>query len=70
MKSTTDVLVIGGGIAGLAAARQLTSAGLHVTLLEARDRLGGRILRPRFPLCRWKGTFAERSMALGPTQAA
>ena len=43
MKSATDVLVIGGGIAGLAAARQLTHAGLRVTLLEARDRLGGRI---------------------------
>jgi monoamine oxidase len=43
MKSATDVLVIGGGIAGLAAARQLAHAGLRVTLLEARDRLGGRI---------------------------
>ncbi len=43
MKSAVDVLVIGGGIAGLAAARQLTRAGLRVTLLEARDRLGGRI---------------------------
>ena len=43
MKSAIDVLVIGGGIAGLAAARQLTGAGLRVTLLEARDRLGGRI---------------------------
>jgi monoamine oxidase len=43
MKSAADVLVIGGGIAGLAAARQLTGAGLHVTLLEARNRLGGRI---------------------------
>ena len=43
MKSATDVLVIGGGVAGLAAARQLTHAGLRVALLEARDRLGGRI---------------------------
>jgi monoamine oxidase len=53
MKSATDVLVIGGGIAGLAAARQLTSAGLHITLLEARDRLGGRIFTqytPEYPV--------------------
>lgn len=43
MTNATDVLVIGGGVAGLAATRQLANAGLHVTLLEARDRLGGRI---------------------------
>jgi monoamine oxidase len=39
----TDVLVIGAGAAGLAAARSLSAAGLTVSLLEARDRIGGRI---------------------------
>jgi len=43
MKNKADVLVIGGGAAGLAAAGELTRAGLRTTLLEARDRLGGRI---------------------------
>ena len=37
-----DVLVIGGGFAGLTAARELAAAGRDVVLLEARDRLGGR----------------------------
>jgi len=38
-----DVLVIGAGAAGLAAAYDLTSAGLKVVVVEARDRIGGRI---------------------------
>lgn len=47
---TTDVIVIGGGFAGLAAARDLTRSGLTVTLLEARDRLGGRTWHRESPL--------------------
>ncbi|MGH7996123.1 MAG: flavin monoamine oxidase family protein, partial [Opitutaceae bacterium] len=39
----SEIVVIGGGIAGLAAARDLAEAGCRVTLLEARERLGGRI---------------------------
>src|SRR5437764_563714 len=39
----TDVLVIGAGAAGLAAARALTDAGRRVVVLEARDRIGGRV---------------------------
>ncbi|MEW1613427.1 MULTISPECIES: protoporphyrinogen oxidase [unclassified Streptomyces] len=38
------VVVIGGGIAGLAAAHRLVSTGLRVTLLEATDRLGGKLM--------------------------
>ena len=37
-------MVIGGGVAGLSAAATLLGAGLSVRLLEARDRLGGRVL--------------------------
>ena len=38
-----DVLVIGAGAAGLAAARALVAKGLTVHVLEARDRVGGRV---------------------------
>ena len=41
------IFVIGAGVAGLAAARHLTAAGRHVLILEARGRLGGRILTVR-----------------------
>lgn len=44
-----DVLIIGGGAAGLAAARVLRDAGRDVLVLEARDRLGGRILTVEGP---------------------
>lgn len=51
------VVVIGGGLAGLAAADSLLRAGAAVTLLEARDRLGGRVRT-------WRGEGAP--VELGP----
>jgi monoamine oxidase len=38
----TDVVIVGGGFAGVTAARELRQRGVRVVLLEARDRLGGR----------------------------
>ena len=43
-KADFDSLVIGAGAAGLAAAAELSFAGQSVCVLEARDRIGGRIL--------------------------
>jgi monoamine oxidase len=40
----TDVVVVGAGLAGLAAARKLTADGIDCLVLEARDRVGGRTL--------------------------
>lgn len=42
-----DVIIVGGGAAGLAAARELHRAGVKVIIVEARDRIGGRILTRR-----------------------
>ena len=46
-----DVIVIGAGAAGLAAAAELGRAGLSITILEARDRIGGRMFTQRDPVC-------------------
>lgn len=54
-KKYGKVIVIGAGIAGLAAAQQLQQFGLEVIVLEARDRVGGRIATFR------KGILSIRS---------
>jgi monoamine oxidase len=46
---SADVLIIGAGAAGLAAAQDLSAGGLRVIVLEARDRIGGRIYTHQDP---------------------
>lgn len=43
--SDVDVVVVGAGLSGLTAARQLRKKGLKVHILEARARTGGRMIR-------------------------
>jgi len=62
--AAVDVVVVGAGFAGLVAARRLIARGKSVVVLEARDRVGGRVKA---------GTVAGRTvdvggMWVGPTQ--
>jgi monoamine oxidase len=56
MLANVSVLVAGAGLAGLAAARDLVQQGATVTVIDARDRVGGRVLT-------WREPFVERQHA-------
>lgn len=66
-----DVVVVGAGLSGLTATRELKAAGLTVRLLEARERVGGRLLG--YPLGEGKAVdlggeyFGDKSTAIAET---
>lgn len=59
---TKPVLIVGGGLAGLTTAHRLHQAGIPFLLIEARDRLGGRILATDA-----KGECVGEGFDLGPS---
>ncbi len=57
-----SAVIIGAGFAGLAAAFKLKSGGWNVTVLEARDRIGGRVFSHRFSLALPNGQASASSL--------
>ncbi len=60
----SDVIVVGAGLAGLSAAKRIAEAGKSVTVLEARDRVGGRT----WTVTMGEGTFDVGGQWIGPGQ--
>ncbi len=72
MSDRADVIVVGAGFAGLTAARELVKAGKSAVVLEARERVGGRVLSHVLDDGtaldvggQWTGPGQDRIIALG-----
>src|SRR4051794_35296691 len=65
LPSTVDVVVVGAGISGLVAARHVVRSGRSVLVVEARDRVGGRVLNHRLGT---GDTIESGGAFVGPTQ--
>jgi monoamine oxidase len=63
--AVVDTVVVGAGLAGLAAARKLVAGGKKVMVLEARDRVGGRVHDVSLAN---GGTMERGAQFTGPTQ--
>jgi monoamine oxidase len=64
-RKTADFIVVGAGMAGLTAARAIVQAGKSVLVVEARDRVGGRVWNHQLG----NGDISERGGTfVGPTQ--
>ena len=63
-KTNADVIIIVAGVSGLVAARELHKSGKKVIVLEARDRVGGRLYTKKFG----KGEVDLGGEWIGPTQ--
>ena len=71
MGGVRDVVVIGGGVAGLSAARECARVGLSVTVLEAGTVLGGALASHEvagLTLDSGAESFAVRRNAIGPRE--
>ena len=65
LPARVDTVVVGGGLSGLVAAREVARAGRSVLVVEARSRVGGRLLNHQLTT---GGTIEAGGAFIGPTQ--